>query len=131
MLDHNNPSHQRRIVVVQTLYTSFFKDTKEPPISEYAKPLVEGIREHEKEINKHIDTYALKFASDKMARIDLAILQLGVYELLFERRTPFKVVIDECVELAKEFGDIHSPQFINGILGKIVENNRDLMIEGY
>lgn len=55
-----------------------------------------------------------------MAKIDVAILRLAVYEFLFDKETPHKTIIDEAVELAKEFGNDKSPGFINGVLGKII-----------
>lgn len=56
----------------------------------------------------------------KLNRIDLAILRLSIYELM-EGATPPKVVIDEAVELAKEFGSDNSPGFVNGVLGTVLE----------
>lgn len=58
---------------------------------------------------------------DKIAKIDLAILRLAVYELTVEKKQPPKVVIDEAIELGKEFGNEHSSQFINGVLGTILK----------
>jgi len=55
---------------------------------------------------------------DKLNKIDLAILRLAIYELE-RKKTPPKVIIDEAVELAKEFGGENSPSFINGVLGTI------------
>lgn len=58
---------------------------------------------------------------DKIAKIDLAILRLATYELLIQKTEPPKVVIDEAVELAKEFGNESSPKFVNGVLGTILK----------
>lgn len=60
----------------------------------------------------------------KLNRIDLAILRLAVYELLVDKSQPYKVIIDEAVELAKEFGGPSSPEFINGVLGNICASNK-------
>ena len=57
---------------------------------------------------------------DKINRIDLAILRYSVYEIT-HTDTPSKVVIDEAIELAKEFGGESSPSFINGVLGSIMK----------
>ena len=54
-------------------------------------------------------------------KIDLAILRLAAFELIIDRGAPPKVVIDEAVELGKEYGSDSSPKFINGALGKLVE----------
>ena len=54
-----------------------------------------------------------------MAKVDLAILRLAVYELKFSSLTPEKVVINEAVELAKKYSSDNAPAFVNGVLGKI------------
>ena len=62
-------------------------------------------------------------ATCKINKIDLAILRLSVYELISNQKVkvPPKVVVDEAVELAKEFGSDASPGFVNGVLGKLIE----------
>ena len=56
---------------------------------------------------------------DKISKIDLAVLRLSIYELAIEKKEPPRVIIDEAVELSKEYGNDKSPQFINGVLGTI------------
>ena len=63
------------------------------------------------------------FPISKIAKIDVAILRLAVYELIFEKNTPPKVIIDEAIELAKEYGSDSSPSFVNGVLGSIYKKN--------
>lgn len=72
-------------------------------------------------IDERIRVAAPEWPVDKIAKIDLAILRLAVYELTVEKKEPPKVVIDEAIELAKEFGNEHSPQFVNGVLGTILK----------
>ena len=57
-----------------------------------------------------------------MAVIDRNILRLGCFELLFSECAPPKVAINEAIELAKRFGDVDSPRFVNGILDKIYKH---------
>ena len=73
------------------------------------------------EINRLINKYAPKFSIENFAKIDLAILQLGIYELIYIKLEPPKVIIDEAVEMAKEMGSDRSFAFINAVLGKIYE----------
>ena len=54
--------------------------------------------------------------------MDLALLKLGIYEIFYSK-LPYKVVINEVVELAKKYGDEPSPSFVNGILANIIKNN--------
>jgi len=54
-----------------------------------------------------------------MARVDLNILRLAIFEILFDNEVPLKVAINEAIELAKTFGSDNSPKFVNGVLGAI------------
>ena len=62
---------------------------------------------------------------ERISKVTLAILKLAIYEILYTE-TPFKVVINEVVELAKKYGDDASPNFINGILASIVKESENL-----
>jgi len=77
------------------------------------------ILEKKEFIDKNIKSAAPEFGIDKINKVDLAILRLAVFELLVEKREPPKVIIDEAIELAKEYGGDTSPSFINGALGNI------------
>lgn len=83
-----------------------------------------NIKEITSNISK-IDKLIAKSAPDRpisqINRIDLAILRLAVFELIIKEETPPKVVIDEAVELGKEYGSDSSASFINGALGKLVK----------
>lgn len=72
-----------------------------------------------KNIDSAIETAAPEWPITKIARVDLAILRLAVYELAITKKEPPKVVIDEAIELAKRYGNEHSASFINGALGTI------------
>ena len=72
-------------------------------------------------IDSKIKEIAPEFPIDKINKVDLSILRLAIYELQFEKETPEKVVIDEAIELAKEFGGDSSPGFVNGALGKLIK----------
>lgn len=82
----------------------------------------------EKVINKtvEIDQVIAKCAPawpiSQIAQVDLSILRLAVYELLFEKKEPPRVVIDEAVEIGKEFGGPSCASFVNGVLGTVVKD---------
>ena len=88
---------------------------------EYIKNVVLGIEKNIEEIIKLI-TKNLKenWKIERISKIDLAILKLAIYEIKFTE-TPFKVVINEAVELAKKYGEDASKNFVNGILASIVK----------
>ena len=107
-----DPRHLRRREAVKVLFAETF--TPQPVPNELA---VKILTQKEK-LDKMIEAAATQWPIDKLNRIDLAILRLAVYELENED-TPPKVVIDEAVELAKEYGSESSSSFINGVLGTI------------
>ena len=112
--------HIQRIKITQNLYALSFhtkKDSKKflNDLDEKTKKIIV----QKSKIHKSIGKYASKFPIDHIAKIDLAILELSIYELLFEKKEPPKVIIDEAIELAKELGGDRSFAFINAILGKV------------
>ncbi len=80
---------------------------------------VDGTFKNIEKIDSLISGAAKGWSVERMAKVDIAILRLAVYELLFGD-APKKVVINEAVEMAKKYSSDNSPSFINGILGKIV-----------
>lgn len=109
--------HINRQKIVQELYALLFSDTTDQITSDKTKLILEK----KKEINELIHEFAPKFPIDKIAKIDLAILQLSIFDLLIEKQEPPKVIINEAVELAKELGSDRSYAFINAVLGKIYD----------
>lgn len=78
------------------------------------------------ELLTHIDAHIQKAAPEwplpKIAKIDLSILRLAVWELAYDKSAPSKVIIDEAIELGKSYGNEHSAKFINGVLGTIIQH---------
>jgi N utilization substance protein B len=105
----------RRQEAVKALYAESFIKQKS------RNELVEEILKNLPEIDNKITAIAPEFPIDKINRVDLAILRLGVYELALDAKEPEKAVIDEAIELAKEFGNDSSAAFVNGALGKLVQ----------
>ena len=89
------------------------------PQQEFTKNLVEGVNSRLKDLDEVITRYAKNWQISRMAVVDKNILRLGAYELLHAEDIPPKVTINEAVELAKKFGDLDSPKFINGILDSV------------
>ncbi len=116
-----DPRHLQRIKTVQNLYAlSFAKGDQNLPFR--ADDKTHKVQKHLKEIDLAIYKYAKKFPLDRIAKTDLAILRVSVFELIIEKKLPEKVVINEAVELAKELSSDKSFGFINAILGKILES---------
>ena len=73
------------------------------------------------EIDKLIDEKAKGWSPERMGKVELTIIRLGVYEVLFDEDVPASVAINEAVELAKKFGQDKSNGFVNAVLAKFVE----------
>lgn len=109
-----DPRHKKRQRLIQDLFSYTFH---KQPISEE----VEAILQQSDLLDTKICEAAPEYPIAKINKIDLAILRLAVYELLIVQKEPSNVIIDESVELAKEFGNETSPAFINGVLGHIIK----------
>jgi len=90
---------------------------------EFITSLVEGVQTYRRQIDSIIEEHAPAFPVDQMAPIDRTILRIGLYELVFARETPYKVSINEAVELAKGFGGDATPRLVNGVLASVVNKN--------
>lgn len=146
----NDPRHQSRRLALQSLFELVFRDketlnerlnyflsTEDIPITEQSiflpksfnrdllQLIVKGVVEKQNELDKIIADCAPEWPLDQIARVDLSVLRIAVYELLYYPDTPNKVAIDEAVELAKEFGGLSSSKFVNGVLGTVVKNYLD------
>lgn len=111
--------HQKRIKIVQNLFAvSFDSSNKNLPNPEYN---LDYIIAKMNDIDEVIKKYASRYPIEKIAKIDLAILRLAIFELLYDKKNPQKVVIDEAVVLAKELGNEKSYSFINGVLGSVLK----------
>lgn len=118
MKSANDPRHKKRRRIVKELFAYSFSDQE---IADDTKDVVAKFEELDKQVRLSAPAWPLK----KLNRIDLAILRLASFELLHSE-TPPKVVIDEAVELAKEYGGENSPSFINGVLGNILQRKENL-----
>lgn len=89
---------------------------------EFASRLIQGVIQHQDEMDTLIAKYAPEWPLDQMAVIDRNILRIAIFEFLIEGETPVKVAINEAVELAKTYGSDSAPRFINGVLGTLADH---------
>lgn len=88
---------------------------------EYIQKVVNGVVENLSIIDDSILKNLKNWTINRIAKIDLAILRLAIYEILYLEDIPAKVSVNEAVELAKEYGGTDSKSFVNGLLAKIIE----------
>ena len=117
MKTSKDPRHIERVKVMQELFSWDFSKKNN---HEHSK--TEDIISEIKNIDKLINEAAPMWPINKINKIDLAILRQAVFELMIEKEIPPKVVVDEAVELAKEYGSESSKGFINGALGKLTSS---------
>ena len=137
-----DPRHQARILVLQELFSKYFKkgDIQTENISmkdllelnemtEYDKDLykkiLDGVIEKQEEIDTLIQKYAPQWPIEQMKLVDLQILRMAIYEGFVGMITPPKVAIDEAIEVAKDFGGEINSKFVNGVLGAIYEQQKE------
>ncbi|MGN1297176.1 MAG: transcription antitermination factor NusB [Clostridia bacterium] len=91
----------------------------------YIKDAIFGIEKNEKDIMERIEkNLKADWKIERISKIDLSILKLAIYEIKY-KDIPFKVVINEAVELAKKYGEDTSKNFVNGILASVVNEEKE------
>lgn len=139
MKSKTDPRHAARELALSSIFCWLFSEQNGDEALELSKELLElnqqehqllddiasGVKNHINEIDKIIEQSAPEWPLDKIAKVDLVILRIAVYELVFSKKTPTRVAIDEAVELAKEYGNDTSPKFVNGVLGTVTEKFAD------
>lgn len=137
--------HLSRIIIMQTLYEWDFRSDKgnidslmdrnvenfiEDCDKDFIKENIDGIIKNIGEIDKIIEKAAPEWPVDQIAVIDKTILRLAIFELVFKKEIPPKVVINEAVELAKSYGSENSSKFVNGVLGTLFKEDSRYELEG-
>ena len=128
---------QARELVLQALYLSAacdlpletaFKTVASEPLTEniqqFCEHLIEGIIEKKKEIDEILSRYTENWDLKRMATVDRNILRLSTFEILIDIDTPVSVIIDEAIEIAKNYSTEDSGKFVNGILDKVQKERK-------
>ncbi len=100
----------------------------EPPVPEYAVELVEGVVAHQARIDELLTTYAEEWTLERMPAVDLAVLRMGTYELLWRDDVPDEVVLSEAVDLVASLSTDESPRFVNGLLARLLQLKPSLAV---
>lgn len=89
----------------------------------YAREIVDGVIDHQSEIDEQIATHSRDWKIERMPVVDRALLRIGVWEILFNEEIPTAVAIDEAVELAKEYSSDEAGPFVHGVLARIARSS--------
>jgi transcription antitermination protein NusB len=115
-----DPRHERRAQLMQTVFALMFSGEEVQDLNELQH--IDEAREIIKKSDS-LDEKIILFAPERplteVNQVDLAIMRIIIFESQ-EKNTPKKVLIDEAIELAKEYGSDSSPKFVNGVLGKVL-----------
>lgn len=99
---------------------TFWENNPAPAdVRTFAGQLIEGVISHREDLDALIKSKAQHWALSRMALVDLNLIRLAAYELLYRDDIPKKVIINEAVEIAKKFGSEDSAAFVNGILDEL------------
>jgi N utilization substance protein B len=93
-------------------------------VIEYARSLVDGVQTHQADVDAMISKYAERWSIDRMPIVDRNVIRMALYELFWGNDVPVAVIVNEAVELGKLLSTEDSGRFINGVLGRIVEEVR-------
>ncbi len=125
--------HDARISAMRALYAQQFeKSSPEGPFysflnvtrddKEMSRDIIEGVNSNINAINDDIEKHLKKWRSDRLPKVDIAILQMAVFELKYQKKNPPGAVINEAVELAKEFSLSDSGSYINAVLASVLKS---------
>lgn len=129
--------HLMRSIALQSLFEWDFKDKVEdidefieydidsfaPSIkkeNDFLQFITKGVVRNAKKIDKIVKKFAPEWPINQISIVDRNILRIGIFELLYNHSVPYKVVINEAIELAKNFSSENSSKFINGVLGSVI-----------
>lgn len=91
-------------------------------LAAYSRVLVHGVADHQEEIDDELNGLLNKYDLMRLAALDRNILRIGAYEIAFVENIPPKVSINEAIEIAKKYSTAESGKFINGVLGRFMDN---------
>ncbi len=124
--------HNARIAAMRTIFARQFEGAGLGAVSfsylnvtkqdkDMANAIVDGVAENLEPINDDINEHLKKWRKERLPKVDVAILQMAVYEIKYQRKNPPGAVINEAVELAKEFSLPDSGSYINAILSSVLK----------
>lgn len=133
-----NPRRRARECAVQAIYswqisrndladveTSFMTEQDMKGVdTKYFRELLHGVAKNTTELDEKMTPYLTERTVDELGQVELAVLRIALYELMKRHDVPYKVVINEAIDLTKTFGAEDSHKFVNGVLDKIAPTIR-------
>jgi len=109
-------------IALEEAIKNFWKVGKvHPEIRDFTLKLSRGVMENIVQIDENIKKYTMNWTINRINNIDRNILRIAIYELIYCTDIPYKVAINEAIEIAKKYGTLESGKFINGVLDKVAK----------
>lgn len=89
---------------------------------QFANMLAEGVEEHRDELDERINDYLKEWSTDTISKIELTILRIAMFELIYTPDVPCGAVVDEAVELTKQYSDENKYSYVNGVLSAFIKD---------
>jgi len=112
--------------IEKILENCYEENNNKPDEMEYIEMVLKGVKENLAQIDNVILSKLKNWSIERIAKIDLAILRLAIYEINYMDDIPEKVSANEAVELAKTYGNNDSKSFVNGVIAKVIESKEDV-----
>ena len=97
---------------------------------EFLDHLVQGVLEHQSDLDRAIQKYLRGWSMDRLALVDRAVLRIAAFEILYMEEIPDKVSLNEALELTRAFGMEESVKYINAVLANLVNENKEEVKQG-
>jgi len=111
--------------IEKILKNCYEENNNKPDEMEYIEMVLKGVKENLAQIDNVILSKLKNWSIERIAKIDLAILRLAIYEINYMDDIPEKVSANEAVELAKTYGNNDSKSFVNGVIAKVIESKEE------
>lgn len=112
-------------ILPDEVINNFYDNYEGKELSEEDRKFIEnyvtGVYEFKDDIDRSIESSSKEWKINRIAKVDLSIMRLAIYEMKFREDIPKAVAVNEAIELAKKFGGENSANFINGILGSLIK----------
>lgn len=120
---HFHDESERERIIYDTIREMDAEEKKNnKAVINFMESLYFGVYEHLTEIDERIEKHATNWSFNRIAKVDLSILRLAIYELSYTD-VPQKVAVNEAIEIAKAYSTEKSPKFVNGILGSVIKES--------
>jgi N utilization substance protein B len=93
-------------------------------LADFAREIFQGVLKNRADLDSDLQKFAPRWPLKKLSSIDRVVLEIGAWEIVFASQTPIPVILNECIEIAKSFGDDSAGKFINAVLQKFANKKR-------